>query len=327
MSASKQPGGRKTSGRKGMAKAEVPAAGQVRPAPQAQPTGFETKTEPPVSRIVPPRAPERLPLKPWAAKPWMPGTTTAFSYQAPDPVPADLVSICVTNYNYADHLPDCLASLVAQTHPSLDLIIVDDHSTRDDSIRVAVEWLSEHAKRFHRATLLSQNRNQGVSVARNTAFDHAISEYVFVIDADNDAFPRAIARLYRAIRDGGFDATYSQLVEYGDRVGIGRADIWDPVELVRNNYVDVMSIVLKSAWKRIGGYSHIDEGWEDYDFWLKFVDAGLLAGYVPEILCRYRVHGKSRTATEAAAAHHKLKRIMALRHPPLLEPDENAPKT
>jgi GT2 family glycosyltransferase len=77
-----------------------------------------------------------------------------------------------------------------------------------------------------------------------------------------------------------------------------------------------MGIIRKSAWEAVGGYSHIDEGWEDYDFWLKFVDAGLTPGYVPEILCRYRVHGRSRTATEAYIAHEQLKLIMAFRHPP-----------
>ncbi len=323
MSAAKRPGGQKASGRKPAIKHVEKSV--VRDGPTQTPTQIPART--PAARAVPPRVAERLPVKPWSAKPWAPGTKTAFHYQAPGPVPAGLVSICVTNYNYASHLPDCLDSLAAQTHPALDLVIVDDHSTRDDSVEVAAEWLTAHASRFYRATLLAQNRNQGVSIARNAAFDHAISDYVFVIDADNDAFPRAIERLYRAIRDGNFDATYPQLVEYGDRAGIGRADIWDPAELVRNNYVDVMSIVHKSAWQRIGGYSHIDEGWEDYDFWLKFVDAGLIAGYVPEILCRYRVHGKSRTATEAAAAHDKLKRIMALRHPPRIEPSDDDDST
>jgi len=92
--------------------------------------------------------------------------------------------------------------------------------------------------------------------------------------------------------------------------------------MYQSNYVDVTGIVLRSAWERVGGYSHIDQGWEDYDFWLKFIDADLSAAYVPEILCRYRTHGKSRTTTEAHAAHEQLKVIMALRHPP----PEDAPK-
>ena len=84
--------------------------------------------------------------------------------------------------------------------------------------------------------------------------------------------------------------------------------------MLKNNYVDVMALVKKSAWQQVDGYSHIERGWEDYDFWLKFVDAGLTPGYVPEILCRYRVHEKSRTATDAFHAHEDLKVAMAFRH-------------
>ncbi len=249
-------------------------------------------------------------------KPWIPAFDSAYSHLKTTRQPKDLVSICVTNFNYSHFLPDCLNSMAAQTHKNLDLVIVDDKSSADDSVAVATAWLKANAARFYRATLLVHCRNQGPSEARNTAFRNALSEYVFVIDADNEAYPRAIARLHAAMLAGPFDATYPQLEIFGDRKAIGSADIWDPKEVIDNNYVDVMGIVRKSAWQAVGGYSHIDEGWEDYDFWLKFVDAGLTPGYVPEILCRYRVHGRSRTATEAYIAHEQLKLIMAFRHPP-----------
>jgi glycosyltransferase involved in cell wall biosynthesis len=249
-------------------------------------------------------------------KPWNPACDVAFSRVKKAREPKDLVSICVTNFNYGHYLPDCLNSIARQTHKNLDLVIVDDQSTADKSIAVATEWLEANADRFYRVTLLVHCRNQGPSEARNTAFRHALGEYVFIIDADNEAYPRAIARLYAAAVGGPFDATYPQLEIFGDRKAIGSADIWDAESVRENNYVDVMGIVRKSAWEMVGGYSHIDEGWEDYDFWLKFLDAGLTPGYVPEILCRYRVHGRSRTATEAHIAHEQLKLIMAFRHPP-----------
>ena len=165
--------------------------------------------------------------------------------------------------------------------------------------------------------LLRHQRNQGPSGARHTAFREALGRSVFVIDADNEIYPRAIARLHAALWDGDFDAAYSQLEIFGDRRAVGRGDIWDPVELARDNYVDVMALIRRDAWERVDGYTHIEEGWEDYDFWLKFADAKMEVGYVPEILCRYRVHGKSRTAIEAHAAHEQLKLIMAFRHPVL----------
>ncbi|HQT64222.1 MAG: glycosyl transferase [Acidocella sp. 20-57-95] len=248
--------------------------------------------------------------KPWALQP-----VVAFAARQDGPVPADLVSVCVTVFNYERYLDDCLNSIAAQTHQNLDVVIVDDKSDKDDSLTAAVTWAAENAARFYRISVLSHPRNQGPAAARNSAFTHALGESVFIIDADNEIYPRCIARLYAALQDSGFDATYSQLEYYGDERKIGSADIWDAAVIAKENYVDVMALIKKAAWQQVDGFCHIEEGWEDYDFWLKFIDAGLEPGYVPEILSRYRVHGKSRTRTDAYAAHEQLRAIMAYRHP------------
>ncbi len=248
--------------------------------------------------------------KPWALRP-----VVAFEAQQDGPVPADLVSVCVTVFNYERYLDDCLNSIAAQTHQNLDVVIVDDKSDKDDSLAVAVAWAQEHAARFYRISVLTHPRNQGPAAARNSAFTHALGESVFIIDADNEIYPRCIARLYAALQDSGFDAAYSQLEYFGDERKIGSADIWDAAVIAKENYVDVMALIKKAAWQQVDGFSHIEEGWEDYDLWLKFIDAGLEPGYVPEILSRYRVHGKSRTRTDAYAAHEQLLAIMAYRHP------------
>jgi glycosyltransferase involved in cell wall biosynthesis len=232
----------------------------------------------------------------------------------PQPQPENLISVCVTLYNYARFLVDCLDSIKNQTHLPLDLVVIDDHSNKDDSVDVAYKWACENQDRFYRIRVHSHCRNQGPSEARNTAFRLALGEFVFVIDADNEIYPRAIARLYEAAVCGPFDATYSQIEKFGDQQAIGEADIWDIEAMRRNNYVDIMSLIKREAWRKIDGFTHIEEGWEDYDFWLKFISAGFSAAYVPEILSRYRVHGKSRTATEAYAAHENLRVIMAFRH-------------
>jgi glycosyltransferase involved in cell wall biosynthesis len=250
-----------------------------------------------------------------AFQPWTPAATTAFETPVKGKPPADLISVCVTVYNYADYLPDCLNSIATQTYQNLDVVIVDDKSERDESLAVAVEWAGANATRFWRITVLTNERNQGPAAARNAAFNHALGEKVFIIDADNTIYPRCIARLDAAMRNGNFDATYAQLEYFGTERKIGSSDIWDSAVIAEENYVDVMALVKKSAWAMIDGFSHIEEGWEDYDFWLKFIDAGLIAGYQPEILCRYRVHGKSRTHTDAYAAHEQLRAIMAYRHP------------
>ncbi|MFT9257895.1 MAG: glycosyltransferase family A protein [Acetobacter sp.] len=248
-------------------------------------------------------------------KPWDPAPEAVFTHKKKARKPRHLITVCVTNFNYAALIGDCLDSIAAQTHSDLEIVVVDDCSTKDDSVQVITDWMAAHTTRFYSLQCLVNRRNQGPSFARNMAFEHASSELVFIIDADNLLYPTALEKLYAALADGPFPAVYSQLEEFGDRQGVGHADIWDAGRMRRNNYVDVMALIRKAAWEQVGGFSHIEKGWEDYDFWLKFIDHGLEPGYLPEILCRYRVHDQSRTATDALAAHYDLELVMEFRHP------------
>ena len=230
-------------------------------------------------------------------------------------IPKTLVTVCVSAYNYEAFLPEALDSIREQTHLALELIVVDDASDQDDTCEVALEWLKSNAQRFWRVMLLCNRRNQGPSLTRNAAFERAKGKYVFVLDADNTVFPSAIAELYRVAVEGRFEATYSQLEMFGLERKLGHADLFDVERLRAGNYIDVMALIEVAAWRAIGGFSHIELGWEDYDFWLKFVEGGFTAGYVPAILCRYRLHGSSRTDRDAFPSHEALREIMALRHP------------
>jgi hypothetical protein len=62
------------------------------------------------------------------------------------------------------------------------------------------------------------------------------------------------------------------------------------------------------------------QGWEDYDLWLKFAEAGLLVHRLPEILCRYHKHQRSMLVSETNAADTigQLHDDMRLHHPGFL---------
>ena len=240
-------------------------------------------------------------------KPLQPGSSS--------PKPVDLVSVCVPVFNYARFLTECLDSVYHQTYSPLELIIVDDHSESDQSANVAVEWAEKHKSRFFRVVVLSHLRNQGPAETRNTAVRNSLGGWIFPIDADNAIYPRAIERLLSAAVLGFFDGAYAQIEEFGERQDIGDADFWSPAELKKENYIDMMALINVAVWEKVDGFSHIEQGWEDYDFWLKCVDADLRFCFIPQILLRYRVHNESRTATEASLALDTLKAVMASRHP------------
>ena len=227
----------------------------------------------------------------------------------------DLVTVAVSLFNYARFLPDCLQSVFAQRHAPIELVVIDDASTDGESVQAALGWMHGHSGRFARTLLLRHKRNQGLAQARNTAFRHARSKAVFVIDADNELYPRAIGRLHAALQTSGAAVAYSQLEIFGDRQGIGQADIWRPEWLRHGNYIDAMSLVSRRAWLDVGGYTHIEGGWEDYEFWCKLIEQGYEGAFVPEALCRYRVHSTSMLRTETARSYDAVFVEMTLRHP------------
>jgi hypothetical protein len=112
-----------------------------------------------------------------------------------------------------------------------------------------------------------------------------------------------------------FGAAYTQIEFFGDEQKLGFADVWNAEYLKQDNYIDAMALISKQAWRQVGGYTHTEGGWEDYDFWCKFVENDISVAFVPEILCRYRVHGSSMLRTETARQNQELSVIMSLRHP------------
>lgn len=249
-------------------------------------------------------------------KAWNPSPEILFSHSTNTLIDdTSHVSVIVTNYNYEEYVTECLDSILNQTHKALSLVVIDDDSRKDSSVEKILEWMDENKDQFISIKLLRNIINQGPSASRNTAIKHCPSDTIFIMDADNTIMSTAIEKLHGCLQRSDAQGVYCQIVEFGDRNQIGGADLWDVERMYRNNYVDIMAMMKKSAWAQVGGFSHIEEGWEDYDFWLKFIDQGIDMVFLPEILCRYRVHGVSRTATEAHKSHYDLEIIMKYRHP------------
>ena len=90
-----------------------------------------------------------------------------------------LVSILVPVYNVEAYLPQCLDSLVGQTYPHLQIVLIDDGST-DGSWRV----MQEYASRDERIEIYHQE-NQGVGATRNHLLEKIKGDYVLFVDSDD----------------------------------------------------------------------------------------------------------------------------------------------
>lgn len=217
---------------------------------------------------------------------------TLFDHQTPSEQAAS-TTVAVSLYNYGNYIEECLESVAAQTLTALELVVVDDCS-KDDSLERARSWMEAHADRFVRIRLLQTDQNSGLAAARNTAFAEITTPFVFILDADNALFPPCIERLEEALSRSEASFAYSYVQKFGSVSAILNIGTWNAKRLRQSNYIDAMTLMRREVWESVGGYRKMKvTGWEDYQVWLDLSIRGGRGILVPEILCRYRVHGAS----------------------------------
>jgi glycosyltransferase involved in cell wall biosynthesis len=103
---------------------------------------------------------------------------------------ADLVSVLIPCYNAEKWLKQTIESVLSQTWPNKEIIIVDDGST-DNTLQILKQYESSTVK------VISQE-NKGGSAARNKALEYAQGDYIQWLDADDILAPDKIERQMKA---------------------------------------------------------------------------------------------------------------------------------
>ena len=116
------------------------------------------------------------------------------------------VSVIVPVYNSEVFLPECIASLRAQTLREMEFIFVCDGSP-DDSLSL----LREAERADARVRVIAFGENRGVSAARNAGLDAATGEFIGFCDADDWAESAMYETLYRAAKDADADISFCRV--------------------------------------------------------------------------------------------------------------------
>lgn len=135
-----------------------------------------------------------------------------------------LVSVVIPNYNYASVLGLCLRAVQAQTHPSIEIVLVDDCSA-DDSVQVA---------RSLGVTAIQMPVNSGVCAARNAGAARARGDIIFFLDSDVALAPDAIA-------------VAVDILQSDPRIGAVCGN-YDTVPLIRGHLVEEYRNLFRHWW-------------------------------------------------------------------------------
>ena len=228
------------------------------------------------------------------------------------------VAVIVPLYNYRRFVVEALDAVAAQTFRDVLVVVVDDAS-RDGGLDAARGWMARQAGCGMSLRLIANGANAGLSRARNSGIGLAAeSEFCFFLDADNVLWPRCLGVHVEALAAHPDAAgAFALIEEFGRRRGLMGGNVFARGRLARGNVIDAMAMVRRDVLVAQGGFVAIPHGWEDYDLWLRLCEAGAHLVQIPEILSRYRNHGRSMLRRQTNVAGHidALHALMRARHP------------
>lgn len=110
-------------------------------------------------------------------------------------LPHPYISIIIPVFNTEDCLSSCIESVISQSFVDFELLLIDDGST--DSCGMICDkysLLDSRIRVFHKS-------NGGVSSARNLGLNHALGEWIYFVDSDDEVLPDGLQTLVNCISD------------------------------------------------------------------------------------------------------------------------------
>lgn len=214
-----------------------------------------------------------------------------------------LVSVITPVFNGGPWLGEALDSALAQTFPSLEVIVVNDGST-DDSLAIA----RAKARNDDRVRIIDKV-NAGLPAARNQALNMARGGYLALLDADDAWLPNHLQMAMQAFEDdpdlGLVHAnvqhvdTEGALVDIPVRTWRENMDAFEALALRHEHVCCPTAVFSRLALDTVGGFDlrFTGLGCEDRDLWLR-IAARFRIRYRDRITARYRLHPNSMSADD-----------------------------
>lgn len=204
-----------------------------------------------------------------------------------------LVSIIMPAYNCEKYLRDAIKSVIGQTYPNWELIVIDDGS-KDNTAAIVDDFV----KSDPRIRLVKNGRNLGVSAARNRGISLANGDWIAFLDSD-DIWDRAKLEkqmIHAKKMSAEFVFTGSSYIDEEGNPYKGIFQVPDTVtyeSLRKHNVISCSSVLMKKRF-----FDHIkmegDDMHEDYITWLRVLKNGETAYGINEPLLTYRISRNSK---------------------------------
>lgn len=202
------------------------------------------------------------------------------------------ISVAIAVYNKEDHILSTLQSVLQQTYPAKEVVIVNDGSV-DTSEQIILSIKDSRIKYI-------KQENKGVAAARNKAIQHCANPYIALIDADDIWHKDFLKNIVKAIEkfpdekvfSTGLQVETASGVSHSSKYSIDKTD-----EIERYNYFEASSIhslihsscvvLHQEVLDKVGYFDKNILSGEDTDMWIR-IGLEFPIVFIPKYLATYR---------------------------------------
>ena len=210
------------------------------------------------------------------------------------------VSVIMPTYNAGARIGVAIGSVLTQTHPDIELIVIDDGST-DDTVSIA--------RGFGERLTILQQANAGPNAARNTGLRHASGDVIALCDSDDVLLPNYLAEAL-AVMSAAPPRTWvtcaSELMTDDGLKPYGYSPFGDVPRdqqreaILQGNIVSIFSVFPRAMSVEIGPFNEQLKRAEDWEYWARAILSGWRVAFQPTIASYYRQQGQSQSSDAGA---------------------------
>lgn len=236
------------------------------------------------------------------------------------------VSVVMPAYNHQEYVGRSIDSVISQTYPNVELIVVDDGST-DKTWEKISEKLNDNPGLFKAIS----RKNGGVCSALNEGVALSSGEFIAVIASDDYYLPTKLSeqiQLFLNLKDkvalvhSGAYLDYQNGQDFEDITGSYKPAVGSCLNDVLTQKVRIVApsiIFRRSAFDTVGGFDEELEA-EDVDFFMRLAQAGYEFAYIAKPLVVKTVVEKSAGSNFSALI--KVHEAILEKHRPSLDADQ-----
>ncbi len=220
--------------------------------------------------------------------------------------PSPLVSVIMPAYNSAGFISEAIGSVLQQTYPHWELIVIDDAST-DTTVSI-VDFLVEKDPRI---SLIKNNKNEGPGSSRNAGIQAAKGDFIAFLDSDDLWLPEKLEIQLQFMKENNLKMCFSSYLlmdEEGRMIPkmVEALPVLTYSKLLRSNYVGNLTAIYDA--RQTGKiYAQKMRKRQDWALWLTIIKKFGPTRGILKPLAVYRIRKESLSRNKSALIIHNFR--------------------